>query len=211
MSDTTTTTKTVTTVTQAHVDQSTLTVSIYDPEHAQRVTTAIFTRTRDEVLKDETVCWLCGQTADIVGSLEIHHNVVERMFAEIIDWQLIKDAALDGQVGWTEHQRELNKNYNWDKFMEAVPFDPYVWVDNAHLNGIPICKPHHTGKDEGIHSMDYPRWLAQRYIKEGYKYSDVYTEDSRELRLLAIGEDETITTPGTTVTVTTSMAEAQRV
>ena len=200
MSDTTTV-NTVTVTTAAHVDQSTLTISIYDPEHAQRVTTPTFTRTRDEILKDETVCWLCGQTADVVGPLELHHNSVERMFAEIIDWQLIKDAAFDGQIGWTENQRELNKNYDWDTFMSAVPFDPYIWTDNMHCNGIPICKAHHTGKDEGIHSMDYPRWLAQRYIKADYKYSDVYTEDSETLRVKAIQEDETITTPGTTIDI----------
>jgi hypothetical protein len=178
------------TTTPAHIDKSTLTVAFYDPEHAQRITTPLFTRTRDEVLAKEPVCFMCGQPASVVGSLELHHNCVERMFAEIIDWNLIKDAALAGEVGWTEDQRKLNKEFDWDSFMNSVPFDPYVWVDNMHLNGIPICKPHHTGQNEGIHNVDYPRWLAQRYVKSGYKISDQYVVVDASLREQAIKEDE---------------------
>jgi hypothetical protein len=179
--------------TAAHVDKSTLTVQVYDPEHAQRVTTALFTRTRDEVLAHEPVCWMCGQLPSVVGPLELHHNTVERMFAEITDFALVKDAAMVGEVGWTPGQREANKSYDWDAFLSASPFDPYAWVDNMHLNGIPICKAHHTGQDEGIHNMDYPRWLAQRYVQAGYKYSDVYTVDTDELRIQAITEDDKAT------------------
>lgn len=181
---------TFTPTTAAHVDKSTLAVAFYDPEHAQRVTTALFTRTRGEILKNETLCWLCGQPASVVGPLELHHNTVERMFAEVIDWNLLKAAALAGEVGWTEGQRARNKAFDWDGFMAATPFDPYVYVDDMHLNGIPLCKPHHTGVNEGVHNVDWPRYQAQRYLIEGYKTTDQYTEDSEALRLQAIAEDD---------------------
>lgn len=180
--------------TAAHVDKSTLVVSVYDPEHAQRVTTPLFTKTRDEVLKSESLCWLCGNPASVVGSLELHHCNVERMFAEIMDWQLLKAAAMDGELGWTHNQRLENKNWDWDAFLAASPFDPYAYVDNMHLNGLPLCKKHHTGVDEGIHGMDFPRYLAQRYALAGYKYSDVYTVDPEDLRLKAIAEDDAAAT-----------------
>jgi hypothetical protein len=185
-----------TTTTAAHVDKSTLTVSIYDPEHAQRVTTALFTRTRDEILANEPVCFLCGQLPAVVGPLELHHCNVERMFAEIIDWPIFAAAAKAGEIGWTPNQRLENQNWDWDSFLTAMKSDPmkcYDYVDNMHLNGMPLCKPHHTGVDEGIHAVDFPRYWAQRYIMAGYKYSDVYTIDSDDLRLKAISEDETIT------------------
>ena len=179
--------------TVAHADKSTLAVQVYDPDHAQRVTTPIFTKTRDEVLAKESLCWLCGQPAEVCGPLELHHCNVERMFAEIIDYDLLAAAAKAGELGCTPDQRDLNKNYDWSTFLTRLAADPmvcYEYVDNMHLNGQPLCKPHHTGKDEGIHEMDYPRWLAQRYIKAGYKYSDVYTEDAEDVRLKAIAEDE---------------------
>ena len=179
--------------TAAHTDKSTLTVSIYDPEHAARVTTPLFTRTRDEILKNEPLCWLCGLPKESVGPLELHHCNVERMFAEIIDWNLFAAAARAGEVGYTNSQREENKNWDWDTFLADLATDPmrcYDYVDNMHLNGMPLCKPHHTGVDEGRHNMDDPRWIAQRYLKAGYKYSDVYTEDAEDLRLKAIAEDD---------------------
>jgi hypothetical protein len=182
-------------ITTAHVDKSTLTVSVYDPEHAQRVTTAIFTKTRDEILKSETLCWLCGQPATVVGPLELHHCNVERMFAEIMDWELVRCAAMAGELGFTQNQRKENANWDWDSFLAATPFDPYAYVDNMHLNGLPLCKHHHTGVDEGIHNMDFPRWLAQRYAREGYKYSDVFVEDAEDARLLAIKEDDAMVDP----------------
>lgn len=179
--------------TAAHVDKSTLVVSVYDPEHAARVTTALFTRTRDEVLASEPLCWLCGCPKESVGPLELHHCNVERMFAEITDYELLRDAALAGELGFTPKQRELNRTWDWVSFLASLQIDPlrcYDYVDNMHLNGLPLCKPHHTGTDEGIHNMDFPRWQAQRYAKGGWKFSDAETIDSEAQRVQAIGEDE---------------------
>jgi hypothetical protein len=41
------------------------------------------------------------------------------------------------------------------------------------LNGMLLCKEHHTGKETGIHYLPYPLWIAQKYGKEGYKFNDV--------------------------------------
>ena len=179
--------------TAAHVDRSTLIVAVNDPEHAERVTTALFTTTRNEVLKTEAVCWCCGRDETAAGPLELHHCNIERMLAEAIDWPVFAEAAKVGEVGWTHNQREKNRAFDWDGFLVNVEKDPqvcYDYVDDMHLNGLPLCKHCHTGKGSGIHAMDYPRWIAQRYLKAGYVYSDATTIESEALRLKAADEDE---------------------
>ena len=41
------------------------------------------------------------------------------------------------------------------------------------VNGLLLCKKHHTGKDEGIHDLPHPLWIWQKYAPEGCKMSDV--------------------------------------
>ena len=42
-----------------------------------------------------------------------------------------------------------------------------------NVNGRLLCKTHHIGKDEGVHALPEPVWLAQRYGKEGYQFSAI--------------------------------------
>jgi len=177
-------------MTDAHDENKTVHVEVEIPEHADRVTTHLFSESRREILKGNPVCWICGEPYSKESPLEAHHWIVERCLANMIDWTLLKEACLAGDHG------EAPKNFDWDKFFEGAeeikydaftddrgvkwpagsylqPKNVYMFVDDMTVNGKLLCKKHHIGKDEGIHSMTYPLWLAQRYGKPGYKFSDV--------------------------------------
>lgn len=147
-------------VTDVHEEKNSFVVDVNIPGHEPRTTTSLFTRTRLDLLKrDGGRCWVCGCTAEESGSpIEAHHCPIERSFAMMIDW------SVDSII------RKDFPGFGWGSFNEA---DPYSFVDDMHVNGRLLCKAHHTGKDEGVHDLPEPVWLAQRYGKEGYKFSDV--------------------------------------
>lgn len=156
----------MTDVTQIHEQAETLTVDVNIPGHDPRVTTPLFSRTRKLLLeRDGARCYICGGTAEQTGHpLEAHHHPIERSFATMIDWGLF---AADCTAGvWGPHAQA----FDWSKF---DPADPYSFVDDMTVNGRAICKAHHTGKDEGIHDLPFPVWIAQKYGKEGYQFSKV--------------------------------------
>ncbi len=153
-------------MTDAHTEVETLKVDVNIPGHADRVTTPLFTHTRQQLLKRMPGCYVCGSTA---GSNEAHHYPIERCLAEMIDWNLVAIDAASGNLGVTQAQREAAQKFNFDGIEE----DPYRFVDDMTVNGLTLCKTHHIGRDEGIHAMPHPLWIAQRYGKEGYKFSDV--------------------------------------
>lgn len=148
-----------TTVTEVHLEKNTFSVAVNIPGHEPRVTTPLFEKSRLHLLeRDGGRCWVCGGTEKTTGPLEAHHFPVERSFAEMIDW------APGSQI------RKDFPAFGWGSFDEA---DPYTFVDDMNVNGRLLCKAHHIGKDEGVHALPEPVWLAQRYGKEGYKFSDI--------------------------------------
>jgi hypothetical protein len=149
-------------MTQAHTERETLSVEVNIPEHQDRTTTALFTRTRRLLIEREGArCSICNATAAESGHpLEAHHHPIERSLAEMIDWERFK---LDAQSGyWGPHI----KAFDWDNFTDWVQF-----VDDMTVNGLLLCKTHHTAKDSGIHTMPFPLYIAQKYAKEGYVFS----------------------------------------
>ena len=152
-------------MTDAHEEKETLSVEVNIPGHADRVTTSIFTHTRKQLIeRDGGKCWICGAQDH---AIEAHHYPIERSLAEMVDWELVKRDALAGDLGLTQAQRDAAKCFDWSQA------NIYAFVDNMLVNGVLLCKKHHIGKDEGIHAMPHPLWVAQRYAKEGYKFSDV--------------------------------------
>lgn len=151
--------------TAAHVESETLTVDVDIPEHDPRVTTPIFSSSRKKVLAAGAVCWICGQNEQESGApLELHHFPVERSLANLVDWALFAEQAKRGDYG------PLPQAFDW------VAFDPSHWetfVDDMEHNGLTLCQKHHIGKDEGIHLMPHPLWIAQRFAKEGYKFNSI--------------------------------------
>ena len=147
-------------VNETHTEKETLSIEVNIPGHDARVTTSLFTRTRKELIEREGGrCFVCGRNAEESGHPpEAHHHPIERSFAEMIDWG--EDSLI----------RKDYPNFDWANF---DPKDPYSFVDDMTVNGLLLCKAHHIGKNEGIHAIPYPIWLAQRYGREGYEFSSV--------------------------------------
>ena len=156
-------------MTTSHAEKETLTVDVNIPEHDDRVTTSLFTRTRKALIDRDKCCYISG----VETGLQAHHYPIERSLAEMIDWERVKADSLAGELGLTQAQRNAAKAFDWDAFMTAAPFDPYAFVDNMLVNGLLLSEPFHIGKDEGIHTLPHPLWIAQRYGLDGYKFSDV--------------------------------------
>lgn len=157
-------------VNDVHEEKLTLAVDINIPGHDPRTTTPLFSHSRKELLqRDGAQCWICGRTADQAGPLEAHHYPIERSLAAMIDWRLVALDARAGELGATQAQRDAAKAFDWN----GIESNPYRFVDDMRVNGLLLCKTHHIGKDEGIHAMPHPLWIAQRYGQEGYKFSDV--------------------------------------
>lgn len=153
-------------VTEIHEDRETLVVDVNIPGHEPRVATPLFHRTREQLIQREGGrCWVCGRTAEESGApLEAHHHPIERSLANMIDWDRFADDCRAGVWG------EAARCFDWDHF---DPADPYTFVDDMTVNGELLCKAHHTGRDEGKHDLPFPLWIAQRYGREGYRFSDV--------------------------------------
>lgn len=151
-------------VTAAHIERETLKVDVDIPEHGARVTTELFRKTRQALIAREGGrCWICGRTEAEAGApLEAHHHPIERCFAEEIDWRLVE---IDCRAGlWGAYAAA----FDWSKF------DPTRWevfVDDMTVNGLLLCRDHHTASDDGIHTIPGPIWLAQRYAKEGVQFN----------------------------------------
>jgi hypothetical protein len=151
-------------MTQAHAERETLSVDVNIPEHEDRKTTALFARTRKILIEREGArCFVCNATAEQSGHpLEAHHHPIERSMAELIDWDRFKQDAQSGY--WGPHIQ----SFDWESFADWTQF-----VDDMTVNGLLLCKAHHIGKDEGIHAMPFPLFIAQKYAKENYQFSDV--------------------------------------
>lgn len=154
------------TTTQIHEEKETLVVEVNIPGHEARTTTTLFLHSKKTLItRERGRCFICGGTAETTGHpLEAHHHPVERSLANMIDWDLFRSECQAGM--WGAHAQA----FDWSKFN---PADPYTFVDDMTVNGLLLCKAHHTGKDEGIHDMPYPLWIAQKYGQEGYQFSDV--------------------------------------
>ncbi|RQR50418.1 hypothetical protein DIE18_34940 [Burkholderia sp. Bp9125] len=130
-------------VTHAHTEKGTLSVAVNIPEHAERKTTALFERTHKELIAREG-----GRCFICNATAEESGHPLEAHHHPI--------------------ERSLAELIDWDGFTDWTQF-----VDDMTVNGMLLCKAHHIGKDEGLHAMPFPLWIAQKYAKEGYQFSDV--------------------------------------
>ena len=153
-------------VTEVHEEKETLAVDVLLPGHEARVTTSLFKRTKKLLeAREGGRCAVCQRTAAEAGPLESHHHPVERSLANLIDWPRLAVDCKDGRWG------DGARLFDWDSFLSASPFDPMTFVDDQTVNGMLLCADHHRGKDEGIHYMPYPLFLAQMYGIDGYKFT----------------------------------------
>lgn len=152
-------------VEQTHEEKETLTVDVLLPGHEPRTATPLFERTRKELIEREGGrCWVCGRTAEESGHpLESHHHPCERSLAEAWDWPRFAEDCKAGK--WGPHAQA----FNWDAFLSAKPFDPYMFVDDQTVNGLLLCKDHHTAKGESMHMAPFPFVLWAKYAPNGYE------------------------------------------
>ncbi|WP_407059289.1 hypothetical protein ACKZDW_02600 (plasmid) [Ralstonia syzygii subsp. celebesensis] len=156
------------------------------PGHDARVTTVLFTRSKKALVEREGGrCFICGATAEESGHpLEAHHHPIERSLANLIDWERVAAQAKAGEFGARAAAFDWGGFFTGAKTVTApaaaphlpevhylVPADPYRFVDDMTVNGLLLCKQHHTGKNAGIHDMPFPLWIAQKYAREGYQFT----------------------------------------
>jgi len=153
-------------VTQVHEEKETLSVDVNIPGHAPRgAATPLFIRTKKILMERMgSRCFICNGAEAEAGPLEAHHFPVERSLATAWDWEKFKADCIAGKWG------VYLAAFHWAGF---DPSDPYTLVDDMSVNGLLLCKRHHTGTNEGIHDFPHPLWVWQKYAPEGYKLSDV--------------------------------------
>lgn len=175
-------------VTDDHEQTETLSVDVIVPGHDKRgAATPLFVRTRKVLIEREGGhCWLTGlKAADFGLPLEAHHFPVERCFATKWDWARFAGDCKNGMWG------QYAQGFDWDSFLHNAVMtrieatadtpafmylqvvDPYVFVDDMTVNGLLLAKQYHTGKDEGIHDLPHPIWVAQKYLVNGYRLSKI--------------------------------------
>lgn len=155
------------TVTEIHDLKDTMHVEVETPGHAARgSSSSLFNRTKKALYlsvvppfipkAEAGRCFICCKSEEELGTpLEAHHFGVEFSFANApILWDLV---ALDFP------------NFDWTNFDRT---NPMMFVDNMQAQGLLLCKRHHTGNDSGIHTMPFGLWLMQRYLADGYKFSE---------------------------------------
>jgi hypothetical protein len=153
-------------MTDAHEEKETLSVDVDIPQHDDRVTTALFRKTKRflmgtggplgfNIKREPGRCWICGKTEQELGQpLEAHHFGVER-------------AYFDAKIRWNVVQQDFPL-FDWKNFN---PVNPASFVDNMAAQGVLLCKEHHTGKDTGIHTLPFSLWIMQRYLADGTRFN----------------------------------------
>lgn len=147
-----------------HLHRTTIDVDVFIPDHAPRKRSSLFVRTRKDLIEREAGCYVCGKDAEESGvALEAHHHPIEWCMAGMIDWDLFRS---DCEVGiWGKAAQA----FDWSSF---CPSNPYTFVDDMRVNGMLLCKDHHTCDDQGIHMLPFPIWIAQKYGKDGYRFAE---------------------------------------
>jgi hypothetical protein len=137
-----------TAVTGAHTATVHRTLIQTYPEHEPRESDphyAAFDQTRRRLERLGALrCWI--NNADCCdGPIELHHSIVEFSLVNITD-------AARFRTLYPEFHLESDEAF-------------LTWV-NSEGNLLPLCREHHRGH-LGIHSVTYPAWLAQRFMRSG--------------------------------------------
>lgn len=120
------------------------------PPHPPRVASATYRRTRHHLIEElDAPCWVCGIRKSTGGQMETHHARFE--------W------ASQFGLDLTKVQADFPALTDREKLAE--------WVDSEG-NMLVLCAPHHRAKWTGIHMLDYPSWLLQRYQGDGFAFID---------------------------------------
>jgi hypothetical protein len=115
-------------------------------------------------------CWIGN--ADCQGAIELHHNVVEFALANTVD---------------VAHFEQL-----YPEFKIASDEEFLTWIEGEG-NLLPLCAFHHRGVC-GIHSIHYPAWQVQRFMKAGVGPPEAVVREG-----VAVHAGETVTVSGSAI------------
>jgi hypothetical protein len=142
-------------VTEAHLQTRTLTESIWYPPHDARKASAEYKKVHAHLVNElDEPCWICGVKQSELPKgqhNETHHWHIEWALVNRIDPTLIiADFPAMGEAD-DPHLRE--------------------WLDSEG-NMLILCSAHHRHGLVGIHSITYPAFVAQRWLKNGHDISE---------------------------------------
>jgi len=133
-------------VTEPHEVTRTLTESIWYPAHDPRTASREYREVHKYLVFElDTPCWVCGVRHSQGGAMETHHWHIEWALANRVDPKLIIADFPDAS-------------------------DIKQWLDSEG-NMLVLCEEHHRHGLTGIHSITYPAWVAQRWLKGGHDIS----------------------------------------
>ncbi|GAC1530318.1 MAG: hypothetical protein NVS2B16_37300 [Chloroflexota bacterium] len=136
-------------MTSAHSMTENITLLQIFPEHEPRASDphyAAFNKARARLKKLGALkCWIGNDDCSTKYPIELHHATVEFALANIVD---------------VPHFQQLYPEFSVKSDEEFL-----TWIEGEG-NLLPICKMHHTGV-LGIHTIHYPGWLVQRFMKAG--------------------------------------------
>lgn len=128
------------------------------PEHDPRKASAEYTRVHHHlVVQLDEPCWICGVRNSTLGDpvanhrgakdLETHHYHVEWALANAVDPAKILADFPELGAADEDHLR--------------------AWLDSEGQMLV-LCDVCHRHPLYGIHSITYPAWVAQRFLRAGY-------------------------------------------
>jgi hypothetical protein len=143
-------------VDQIHEIKRTLYEDYFVPAHAPRTESDLYKLTHHDLVNvQDAPCYICGIRKSTGGNMETHHFHCEWSLSNSVDWSVMKAAHPDFD--------------GWDKVKPEDPSTFYNFVDSVY-NMLVLCDVHHRGKFHGIHAVEHPVWIAQKFMKSDFTF-----------------------------------------
>jgi len=140
---------------EGHLVERTLHETVWYPDHDPRKASAEYKRVHHHLVYElDEACWICGvrQSQLPAGEhMETHHWHVE--------WALVN--AIDPAKILAD----------FPEMKEATDEALRAWLDSEG-NMLVLCPHHHRDGRQGIHSITYPIWQAQKYIYDQWPLTE---------------------------------------
>lgn len=188
-----------------HEFKHTTAADVFYPEHAPRVESPTFRKTKHDGKLAGDVCAISGHA----DGLEYHHVFCEAAYTNAVDWQLVKDVAtgrktqlplidLDTGEPWLDERGNQKlwpatgsllhfivtlaaaRGFDWEAF---DPAKPETFVDSP-ANMLPLQAKYHRLASHGMHELPLPLWIFQAFPRvPGF----VFSPDELKARHLKAG------------------------
>jgi hypothetical protein len=99
------------------------------------------------------------------SQIETHHFHLEWSLANAADWSVLKTMYPDFA--------------DWAKIDPNNP-DTFKYFVDSEYNMMILCDIHHRATYRGIHALEFPVWIAQKYMKKDFKFINIQTKEMPE-------------------------------